>query len=98
MAITSSPSKHVRLLLAQGLTVAQVAEQTRLRPSEVEKIRDRNNKAGRPGGGLDLESQVKWARRITQSAQSEHSKQLAAALLSSLMTDALRAEIREGRG
>jgi hypothetical protein len=93
-----SKSAHARLLLAQGLAVAQVAEQTGLKPSEVARAGARKPDAGPRGGATSLDLQVTYARRIAQSAQSEQSRQLAAALLISLMTDALRTKIQETQG
>ncbi len=98
MSNDTSPSARARLLRAQGLTLEQIAEQTGLKPSEVKRAFDRNPKPGRPGGSLDIETQVMWARRILQSAQSDYSCELAAALLSSLMSDALRGKNGQGRG
>ncbi len=81
-------SALARLLYTQGLTVEQIADQLNVRPSAIIKALERNPRPGRPGGGLHIESQIKWARRIAQSAYSSGTKALAECLLHALDEDA----------
>jgi len=89
MSTTGSPkpnlARRVRELTAQGLSVEAVATLLQLKPSEVQRAKVRRPRRGRPGGNLDLDTQIIWCRRITQSGPTFRARELAFQLLDILL-------------
>lgn len=102
MKVTSklNASAQVRLLHAQGLTLHQVADQMNMKPTDVRRAIERRARMGKPGGNMSLEDQIRFARRILESAQGRAIEQ-AQCLLETLLTQACTdtgAKIRQAGG
>jgi hypothetical protein len=78
-------ARRVRELTAQGLSVEAVATLCDLKPSEVKRAKVRRPRRGRPGGNLDLDTQIIWCRRITQSGPTVRAREVAYQLLDILL-------------